>query len=81
MKEFSFEYLFGLFIKLFEFRFSDILNIELWIPQDTELEIKVFDQNGKRVISSLISQFKTKGKYNELLQTTDLSVGQYILQI
>ena len=60
---------------------SALLKIELWIPEDTELEVKVFDANGKEVMNAPFSQFKTKGKYNESLQTNELTTGQYVLQI
>ena len=58
-----------------------LLKIELWIPKDTELEVKVYDANGKSVMIAPFSQFKSRGKYNELLSTTNLITGQYVLQI
>ncbi|MEP7196559.1 MAG: ice-binding family protein [Saprospiraceae bacterium] len=60
---------------------SDQLNVELWIPQDSKLEVNIFDLYGKAVLSAPFNVYKTKGKYNELLETTSLTGGQYILQI
>ena len=60
---------------------NDLLKVELWIPQDTELDVRVFDQNGKTVLYAPFSEYKTKGKYSELLSTANLIQGQYVLQI
>ncbi|MFZ1424963.1 MAG: SdrD B-like domain-containing protein [Saprospiraceae bacterium] len=60
---------------------NDKLKVELWLPEDSELEAKVFDNTGKAVLVAPFSEFKTKGKYNELLETSSLVPGQYVLQI
>ncbi len=60
---------------------SDLLKLELWLPEDSELEVSVFDKNGKAVLVAPFNQFKTKGRYNELLQLSSLITGQYVLQI
>ena len=60
---------------------NDLLKVELWIPQDTELDVRVFDQTGKTVLYAPFSEYKTKGKYSELLNTANLISGQYVLQI
>ncbi len=60
---------------------NDILKVDLWLPQDGEIEVSVFDQNGKRVLVAPFSEFKLKGKYNELLRTGILAPAQYVLQI
>lgn len=51
---------------------NDKLKVELWLPEDSELEAKVFDNTGKAVLVAPFSEFKTKGKYNELLETSSL---------
>ncbi len=60
---------------------NDLLKVELWIPQDGELEVTVFDQNGKKVLIAPFNEFKNRGKYNELLSTSTLIPAQYVLQI
>jgi hypothetical protein len=60
---------------------TDLLKLELWIPEDSELEVSVFDKNGKAVLVAPFNQYKSKGRYNELLQLSSLITGQYVLQI
>ncbi|MBK9107113.1 MAG: DUF11 domain-containing protein [Saprospiraceae bacterium] len=60
---------------------NDELQLDIWIPEDSELEARVFDQNGKSVLFAPFSAFKTKGTYHELLNTSSLVNGNYILQI
>jgi hypothetical protein len=68
-------------VTLFPNPVNDILHIEVWIPLDTELEMIVFENNGKLVQTSVFDQYVSKGKYNEVLNTSQLDAGQYILQI
>lgn len=60
---------------------NDQLKVDLWIPQDSDLEIKVYDQTGKAVLIQPFGDFKTKGSYSELIETNSLAAGQYVLQI
>jgi len=60
---------------------DDQLKVEIWIPEDSEVEVKVFDHTGKAVLIIPFSDYKTKGSYSELLETNRLIAGQYVLQI
>jgi hypothetical protein len=60
---------------------TDIMKIELWLPQDGELELKVFDHNGKAVLVAPFNEFRVKGKYNDVFEMNHLIPGQYVLQI
>jgi uncharacterized repeat protein (TIGR01451 family) len=60
---------------------NDLMKIELWLIEDTDLELKVYDSNGRIIHGSSTSGFRTKGKYNEIIKTHDLISGQYVLEI
>lgn len=58
-----------------------LLKVDMWIPADGMLEVNVFDQTGKNVLFAPFSGLKSKGKYSEILETSVLAPGQYMLQI
>ncbi len=60
---------------------SDLLKVELWLTEDTDLEMKVYDSNGKAINITSAGGFKTKGKYYEIIKTYELIAGQYVLEI
>ncbi|NOT37245.1 MAG: DUF11 domain-containing protein [Saprospiraceae bacterium] len=60
---------------------DDILNIELGLLEDSELEVRVFDEKGKNVFTNPFGGFRKAGTYKEMLNTKVLIPGQYSLQI
>ncbi len=58
-----------------------LLNVEFELTQDSEIEVRVFDESGKNVQSIPFDGFKKAGTYKEVLQTDLLSIGQYNLQV
>ncbi|NOT37233.1 MAG: DUF11 domain-containing protein [Saprospiraceae bacterium] len=57
------------------------LNIEIGMAIDSELEVRVFDETGKNVLTNPFGGFRKAGTYRENLNTSILAVGQYNLQI
>ncbi|NOT37246.1 MAG: T9SS type A sorting domain-containing protein [Saprospiraceae bacterium] len=58
-----------------------ILNIEIGMVEDSELEVRVFDEKGKNVFTNPFGGFRKAGTHKEMLNTKVLVPGQYNLQI
>jgi len=60
---------------------NELLKVEFWISDDAEVEVTVFDQAGKNVMSNPFGGFHKSGNYIEDINTSILAPGQYSLQI
>ncbi|MEO6189634.1 MAG: T9SS type A sorting domain-containing protein, partial [Saprospiraceae bacterium] len=60
---------------------DDQLYIDLGMSDDSELEVRVFDESGKNVWTNPFGGFRKAGHYHETLNTKLLAAGQYNLQI
>ena len=57
------------------------LIIDLGLGEDTDLEVRVFDEAGKNVLTNPFSGFRKAGFYRETLNTSVLIPGHYNMQI
>ncbi|MBK9271521.1 MAG: T9SS type A sorting domain-containing protein [Saprospiraceae bacterium] len=71
----------GLGVEIYPNPVDDVLKVELWINEDSHLEVSVFDEHGKNVLTQAFGGWKTSGFYTESLRTDLLSSGHYNLQI
>ncbi len=60
---------------------DNLLNISLGLSEDSELEVRVFDESGKNVLTNPFGGYRKAGHYKEVLNTELLTVGHYNLQI
>ncbi|MEP7196464.1 MAG: SdrD B-like domain-containing protein [Saprospiraceae bacterium] len=60
---------------------DESLFIEIGIAEDSELEVRVFDEAGKNILTNPFSGFRKAGYYKESLNTGLFVPGQYNLQI
>jgi len=63
-------------IKLYPVPVSDILNIDVSLPETQKTEIVILDIAGNQVMKKISN---TEAKYNETLNTASLPAGNYIL--
>jgi len=71
----------GFGVEIYPNPVDDILQVETWINDDTHLEVIVYDENGKNVLTQPFGGWRTSGKYTDLLRTDLLLPGHYHLQI
>ncbi len=57
------------------------LIVELGLGEDSDLEVRVFDEAGKNVLTNPFGGFRKAGNYRDVLNTQVLIPGQYNLQI
>ncbi|MBK7233754.1 MAG: T9SS type A sorting domain-containing protein [Saprospiraceae bacterium] len=68
-------------LKFIQYTVDDLLKVDLWINEDSQLEVSVYDENGKNVLTQPFGGWRPAGKYSENLRTEILMSGQYNLQI
>ncbi|MBK7809699.1 MAG: T9SS type A sorting domain-containing protein [Saprospiraceae bacterium] len=71
----------GFVVKIYPNTVDDLLKVDLWINEDSQLEVSVYDENGKNVLTQPFGGWRPAGKYSENLRTEILMSGQYNLQI
>ncbi|MEP7196465.1 MAG: SdrD B-like domain-containing protein [Saprospiraceae bacterium] len=60
---------------------DELLFVDLGLADDSELEVRIFDETGKNVWTNPFGGFRKAGHYLESLNTSLLASGQYNLQI
>ena len=60
---------------------DESLTVDLGMSEDSELEVRVFDEAGKNVLTNPFGGYRKAGSYREAINTSILAVGQYNLQI
>ncbi|MCC6817095.1 MAG: DUF11 domain-containing protein, partial [Saprospiraceae bacterium] len=60
---------------------DESLTIDLGLADDGELEVRVFDEAGKNVLTNPFGGFRKAGFYREAINTSIFAIGQYNLQI
>jgi len=71
----------GLGVEIYPNPVDDLLKVDLWLNEDSQLEVTVYDENGKNVLTQPFGGWRLAGKYSENLRTELLMSGQYNLQI
>lgn len=60
---------------------DDFLKVNITLGDETDLEVRVFDQSGKNVLTNPFGGYRKAGNYNEIINTSYLPSGQYNMQI
>ena len=60
---------------------DDFLKVNITLGDETDLEVRVFDQSGKNVLTNPFGGYRKAGNYKEIINTSYLPSGQYNIQI
>ncbi len=71
----------GLGVEIYPNPVNDLLKVDIWLNEDSYLEVRVFDENGKNVLTQPFGGYRRAGQYSDQLETDLLIQGQYNLQI